>query len=260
MPEGTVGIRAADGNLLDGLWRTPDAAGPFPCVVCVPGLTLDKSMFDEAAAALEREGVASLRVDLRGHGASGGRLQDQGFDGQVADVRAAFDALAGLSGADPTRRGILGFSLGGAMGVLVAAGARARALALWSPLLKTGFWNGERRFEYGPPQGGFQPIWDGILVNERLFSEALAHDPFAMASAWTGPLMLCHGAKDRNHPQGACLELVSARAAAALPVASYFPPLSGHRWHPAHERRMRDALTAAFFSAALGRHHEAPAF
>jgi uncharacterized protein len=251
VPELGVSLKAADGTEMKGWWRTPALGGPFPCVVCIHGLTLTKAMFDEAAAALERRGVASLRLDLRGHGDSGGRLQDQGFEDQLADVRAAFEALAGLPGADPGRRGLLGFSMGGAMGALVAEHAPIRALALWSPLLKTGPWNSLRRDQYGPPEGEFRPIWDGILVNERLFSEAVAYDPFAVASAWPGPLLVCHGGKDRNHPQGASLELAAARAAASLPVASYFPPLSGHRWLPDSERRLRHELSAAFFEAGL---------
>lgn len=251
MPEACVSLKAADGVELAGLWRTPDGPGPFPCVVCVHGLTLTKALFDEAASVFEGRGLASLRVDLRGHGESGGRLQDQGFEDQVADVRSAFGAMAGLAGADASRRGLLGFSMGGAMGTLVASELGIKALALWSPLLKTGPWNGERRDQYGPPQGDFRPIWDGILVNERLFSEAVAHDPFASACRLPGPLLLCHGGKDRNHPQGASLEVAAARVGAALPVATYFPALSGHRWYPDPERRLRDALSAAFFEACL---------
>jgi len=254
VPEQAVSLKAADGSELKGLWRTPEAqgtAGTWPSVVCIHGLTLSKAIFDEAALALERSGVASLRLDLRGHGESGGRLQDQGFEDQLSDVRSAFEALSGLPGADAGRRGLLGFSMGGAMGALVAATAPVRALALWSPLLKTGPWNGLRRDQYGPSRDGFRPIWDGILVNERLFSEAVDHDPFAVASVWPGPLLVCHGGKDRNHPQSASLELAADRADASLPIASCFPPLSGHRWLPDAERRLRDLLSAAFFEASL---------
>jgi dipeptidyl aminopeptidase/acylaminoacyl peptidase len=220
-------------------------------VACIHGLTLTQAIFDEPAAALEAQGVASLRLDLRGHGQSGGRLQDQGFDDQVADVRAAALGLAGLPGADPQRRGLLGFSMGGAMGALIANEAGLKALALWSPLLKTGFWDGERQQQYGPPQGAFQPIWDGILVSRRLFSEAVVKDPYAAALAWEGPFLVCHGGKDRNHPQARSVELAAARQAQARPVVSYFPPLSGHRYHHPGERRLRDSLTAAFFGSSL---------
>jgi alpha-beta hydrolase superfamily lysophospholipase len=220
-------------------------------VACVHGLTLDKSIFDGFVRVLEAAGLASLRVDLRGHGGSGGRLEDQGFLDQGNDVRAAFEAMALQPGADPARRGLLGFSMGGALGALAAFRLRPRALALWSPLLKTGPWDEARGRDFGPPQGGLRTIWDGIRVHERLFSEAQALDPFGAALAWEGPLLLCHGAKDRNHPQRYSLELASARARLARPATTYFPPLSGHAWKPESERAQRDILSAEFFRDTL---------
>lgn len=251
MPEHAVSLRAADGSALEGLWRLPEGPGPFPCVACISGLTLSRGLFDDPAEALEARGVASLRLDLRGHGASGGVLKEQGFLDELSDVMTAFEGLGTLPGADASRRGLLGFSLGGALSALNALKAPVKALALWSPLLSTGPWDSARREQYGPPQDGYQPIWDGILVSERLFSEAQGFDPLAAANAFAGPFLVCHGGKDRNHPQGRSLELAASRAAAARPVASYFPPFSGHQWRNDPERRLRDALTAAFFATVL---------
>lgn len=251
MPERAVELAAADGAALRGTWRSPEGPGPWPAVLCVHGLTLTQAIFIEPAAALAARGVASLRLDLRGHGASGGELKEQGFDDQVADLRAGFEGMAALEGADAGRRGLLGFSMGGAMGALAAAGLGVKALALWSPLLKTGFWDAERRGQYGAPSGGYQSIWDGVLVNRRLFSEALAHDPWQAALDYAGPFFVCHGGKDRNHPQARSVELAAARQAQGLPVASCFPPLSGHSYRHDAERRLRDELSAAFFGASL---------
>jgi dipeptidyl aminopeptidase/acylaminoacyl peptidase len=252
VPEVPVELRADDQSALSGTWRVPAGPGPWPCVACIHGLTLTRSIFDEAAAALEAQGVASLRLELRGHGQSGGALKEQGFADQVADVRAAFQGLALLPGADPARRGLLGFSMGGAMAALLAqSDPGVKALAVWSPLLRTGFWDAERRQHYGEPSDDYQAIWDGILVNRRLFTEALEMDPYQAALAYAGPFFVCHGGKDRNHPQARSLELAAARQAAGRPVASYFPPQSGHRYHHAGERATRDALSAAFFKASL---------
>jgi dipeptidyl aminopeptidase/acylaminoacyl peptidase len=252
MPETQVELRAADGSALRGTWRQPEGLGPWPSVACIHGLTLTRAIFDDAAAVLAGQGVASLRLDLRGHGQSGGELKEQGFDDQVADVRTAFQGLATLPGADPERRGLLGFSMGGAMGALLAqSDAGVKALAIWSPLLRTGFWDAERRQQYGDPAEGYQAIWDGILVNRRLFIEALDLDPFEAALAYPGPFFVCHGGKDRNHPQANSVALAAGRQAAGRPVASYFPPMSGHRYHHGAERGTRDALSAAFFKASL---------
>ena len=245
-------MSAADGSALQGVWCTPEGPGPFPAVLCIHGLTLNQGIFAEPALALAQSGIASLRLDLRGHGASGGRLQDQGFEDQLDDVRRGFEGLAGLEGADPARRGLLGFSLGGALGALLAVKDPAyKALALWSPLLKTGPWNEERQTQYGAPKDGFQEIWDKVLVSERLFNEAQAHDPYSAAVEYAGPFFVCHGGKDRNHPQARSVETANARQVAGRSVASYFPPFSGHRYHQDAERRMRDSLTAAFFGSCL---------
>lgn len=253
MPEAALRTAAADGSRLVGTWCTPPGRGPFPAVLCLHGLTLDQGLFAEAAQALARTGVASLRLDLRGHGASGGELKEQGFEDQLDDLRRGLAALAAAPDADAARLGLLGFSLGGALAAVAAAqpGVPVKALALWSPLLKTGPWNQDRQSQYGPPQGGYQPIWDGILVSERLFSQALRHDPFEAALAYSGPFFVCHGGKDRNHPQTRSVELVQARQAAGRGVAAYFPAGSGHRYHDPVERGRRDALTAAFFASGL---------
>jgi alpha-beta hydrolase superfamily lysophospholipase len=252
-PTVAVDFKAPNGQTLRGLWQVPSGPGPHPCVVCIHGLTLTQHIFEEAAVALAAQGIASLRVDLRGHGASEGPLVEQGFDDQLADVRASFQHLAVLPGADAARRGILGFSMGAALGVLVAEqeGAACQAVALWAPLLKTGPWSTERFATYGEPQGDVAKIWDDIAVSRRLFSEALLHDPYQAAVDLPQSVLFCHGGKDRNHPQARSVEAAADRLKASRPVATYFPPQSGHRFLPEAERRMRDRLTAAFFGAVL---------
>jgi dipeptidyl aminopeptidase/acylaminoacyl peptidase len=253
VPEQAIEFAAADGSPLRGTLCVPAGAGPFPAVLCVHGLTLDQGLFASPAAALAHAGVASLRLDLRGHGASGGQLKAQGFEDQLEDLRHGLRALAARPDVDAARVGLLGFSMGGAMGAVVSAeaGSPLNALALWSPLLKTGPWNQARQGQYGPPKDGYQEIWDGILVSEKLFSQALDHDPYGAALAFKGPFFVCHGGKDRNHPQARSVELAQARQAADRSVASYFPANSGHRYHDAAERATRDALSAAFFASSL---------
>jgi dienelactone hydrolase len=252
-PVQAVEFKAPSGQSLRGFWQLPPGPGPHPSVVCIHGLTLTQSIFEEAALALAVQGIASLRVDLRGHGASEGPLVEQGFDDQLADVRASFQHLAVLPGADATRRGILGFSMGAALGVLVARqeGDACQAMALWAPLLKTGPWSTERFATYGEPVGETAKIWDDIAVSRRLFSEALMHDPYQAAVDLPVSVLFCHGGKDRNHPQARSAEAAAERLKANRPVATYFPPQSGHRFLPDTERRMRDRLTAAFFGAVL---------
>ena len=252
-PPQAVAFQTQGDHTLRGVWQLPAGHGPHPSVVCIHGLTLTHRIFEEAAMALAEQGIASLRVNLRGHGDSDGPLVEQGFDDQVADVRASFQHLSALPGADPGRRGILGFSMGGAMGALVALqeGANCKALTLWAPLLKTGPWSAERFATYGQPNGETAKIWDDIAVSRRLFSDALLHDPYQAAVDLPVPVFFCHGGKDRNHPQSRSAEAAAERLQANRSVATYFPPLSGHRFLPDAERKLRDRMTAAFFNALL---------
>jgi dienelactone hydrolase len=91
------------------------------------------------AVPLVRNGDAVVLIDSRGHGDSGGTAMDFGWYGDL-DITAAVDFLAARPEIDPTRIGVLGFSMGGeeALGAaaadpriaaVVAEGATARQSA-----------------------------------------------------------------------------------------------------------------------------------
>ncbi len=62
----------------------------------------------------------------------------------------------------------------------------------------------------------------------RLFSEALAHDPYEAAAALSPkPVLFCHGGKDQNHPQSRSAEAAAQRLR---------PGVSGGQLFPAPER------------------------
>ena len=79
------------------------------------------------SSALAEQGIAVLRFDFTGLGASEGDFSDTGFSSNVADLVAAADWLRGNHGAPAI---LIGHSLGGAA-VLAAAGriAEVRAVA-----------------------------------------------------------------------------------------------------------------------------------
>lgn len=253
MPERPLTLPGPQGQALRGILCLPNGAGPFPAVACFHGLTLTHAIFESVAPGLADAGVASLRLNFRGHGDSDGELDEQGFEDQIADVQAGVEALVGLAEADPKRLGILGFSMGAAACALAAQrlGERVKALALWAPLLKTSQWQEARFKAYGGRQGGKVRLWDDILVSERLFSEAVASDPYAAAAAFPGPALFVHGGRDNNHPQLATEEAVAERICSGLETWHAFVPLSGHLFRHDAERATRDRLTAEFFGAFL---------
>src|SRR5258708_7399540 len=147
-------------------------AGKGPAFACIHGLTLSHDMFASLGELAQEEGITVLRFHMRGHHDSQGRLEDQGFNDEVADALAALEYLEKQPGVDPARAGLLGFSIGGAVAAVASKRARLRALATWGSLLDTTRWKDERYAQYRAPQGGVVKIWDDIAVSSRLFTEA----------------------------------------------------------------------------------------
>lgn len=107
-----VRLTSRDGTPLQGLYRRAAAGGP--AVVVVPGLGSVKENHRDFQEACAAAGLSSLALDLRGHGASGGRLDG----GAVDDVVAGLGHLAGLG--HPVL-GLRGSSMGGLLALHAAA-------------------------------------------------------------------------------------------------------------------------------------------
>jgi dienelactone hydrolase len=83
------------------------------------------------AGRLKAAGIASLAIDLRGHGGTGG-AEDRDLAQQ--DVAAAFEGLRHVSGVDPARVGVVGASIGANLALVQAANSGdVAAAALLSP-------------------------------------------------------------------------------------------------------------------------------
>ena len=131
-----VTLRTSDGVSLAG-WYVPSTQRA--AVVVLHGAGSTRSDVLAQAAVLADAGFSVLLVDARGHGASGGRAMDFGWQGD-ADIAAATGYLASRPDVDPDRIGAVGMSMGGeeAIGAtatnpllraVVAEGATARMAA-----------------------------------------------------------------------------------------------------------------------------------
>jgi len=107
---------------LASTWTSPERAlGATACVaVLLHGLDAWRATWLKAAAELAARGIASLAVDLRGHGESPlGETEDFGPCQMAADVRAAVRA-AGLP-LGRARLALVGHSMGGRVAMRYAA-------------------------------------------------------------------------------------------------------------------------------------------
>jgi alpha-beta hydrolase superfamily lysophospholipase len=132
------------GGFLAGTVHLPRGRKPargWPSVLMCHGFTGHRIeahfLFVKASRAFAAAGLASLRFDFRGSGESSGRFEDMSVLTELADALAAWEFLGAVEGMNPGRRGVLGFSHGGAVASLLSGGLAAeerapRCCALWS--------------------------------------------------------------------------------------------------------------------------------
>jgi pimeloyl-ACP methyl ester carboxylesterase len=125
----TVRVRnEAAGLTLAGTLTLPEGEGPHPAVVLVSGSgpqdrnaeVAGHKLFHVVSDALTRRGIATLRYDERGVGASTGSFAGATTDDFAQDVQVLVEALAARKEIDTDRLGIYGHSEGGLVAPRVA--------------------------------------------------------------------------------------------------------------------------------------------
>lgn len=124
-----------DGIYVAGTLTIPEGPGPFPAAVLINGsgaVTRANKVnpYRLIADRLTRRGIAVLRVDMRGVGASGGAYWATTPKDVASDVEAELAFLKGRSDIDKTRVGLLGHSAGGMVAAMVASRRPVAFLAL----------------------------------------------------------------------------------------------------------------------------------
>jgi hypothetical protein len=124
-----VAIAAGDVTLA-GTLLLPAGVGPYPAALIVPGSgPLDRDsnhrrarigVSRDLAQALAARGIASLRYDRRGVGASGGSFLAAGFNDNARDAAAALRMLRDQPDVDPARCFLVGHSEGALLATQIA--------------------------------------------------------------------------------------------------------------------------------------------
>ena len=211
--EAVAEFRSLDGLRLSATWTVPSAAASSAAVlVHGGGVTRDEGgFFSRLAAGLRQAGIASLRLDLRGHGSSEGRQEDLTLAGIMNDIRAAVAHVRDLTGNGPVN--LVGTSFGGGISGCFASHHpdQIRRLVLLNPLVNykkrfiddKPYWNDDRIDDDAGRELAMQGfLWHSptFKLGRPLLNEVFYLRPDQAIANISTPTLIVHGTKDTFIP------------------------------------------------------------
>ncbi len=191
-----VRVRTSEGFELAGTLTKPKgqqgAKGPFPAVVTITGSgseDRDEALaivrgyrpFREVAEALAARGIATLRLDDRGFGESGGNAAAATSWDFSYDVEAAVKFLRARPDVDGRRIALVGHSEGGLIAPIVATrDPKLRGIVL----LAGPAYTGRRILDYQTRLGYERMGYTGARLDSAAAAASAATDSSAKSNAW----------------------------------------------------------------------------
>ena len=193
-----------EGMQLVGMVHRPLLDEPLPAVVFFHGCTGSRTgkhwFFVKIARALAQSGIVAFRFDFRFSGESEGDFINKTLSGEISDGFRSIGYLVDECGADPGRIGIIGLSMGGTVGAVVAGrlGEKISSLALINPVgspledLQTVAANNNLNITSFPVE------FNTHLFSEEFARDAARHDPLADIRRVTCPVIIVNGTGDKS--------------------------------------------------------------
>jgi uncharacterized protein len=229
-----VELTSVDGTRLEAALHPARARGQRGAVIQAHGINADMAeggMFVRLADRLADADFNVLRFCFRGHGGSGGTQRGMTIAGEMLDLQAAVEHVAGRF---PGPLSIVASSFGAVSALLSLPwlGQRLDRLALWNPVLdlQRTFVNPELPWgkeNYSTDQQkllfsqGFLVIDDEFEVGRVLFEEFHCYEPLKYLVASTLPALVVHGDRDN------AVSYEIARKAAAAKPNTHFHTVRG---------------------------------
>jgi uncharacterized protein len=113
-PERRTDVTFLSGSdTISGTLFIPNADKPLPALIICHGALDFKENYFDLCEYLADKGIASLAIDMHGHGASGGKRFHVTIKDWVNDIRRAIDFLEQMPGINGNSIGAFGLSSGG---------------------------------------------------------------------------------------------------------------------------------------------------
>lgn len=202
-----------EGKTVVGTLTLPETTGPAPVVLMLFGFLghrgewpiagTEEGPYARAARLWADHGIASLRIDYRGSGESGGGFAEATVSSEAADGLGAIQFLKADPRLDGERLAVLGWSLGGPVATVVAGTSQPEALVLWNGVNDptatfTGLFGNEVMASEpeGAPLDVTMPWGQPIQLGRPMIAELRALDPAAELKRYNGPLLVAQGSND----------------------------------------------------------------
>jgi dienelactone hydrolase len=247
-----VAVGAGAHTLAGTLTLPKGRAGRVPAVILATGsgpqdrdshspYIPEYRFFRQIADTVSRRGIAVLRMDDRGWGASKGDPARATTADLADDIRAGIAFLRARPEIDPERIAVAGHSEGAIMAALIAASdPRIRSIVLLAAPSRSGREILDFQLRDALVNTGLSgPALEAAFARAAAERDSVAatvpwvrwfmdHDPLATARQLRAPVLILHGATDRQVPAAQAAELETAIRAAGNTdaTARVFPSLN----------------------------------
>ncbi|MDH4125752.1 MAG: alpha/beta fold hydrolase [Gammaproteobacteria bacterium] len=194
-----------------------------------------------AAEAMAQRGIASIRMDFPGCGDSSEPFTNNNLSNMLQDLHAARNYAIAQPGIDADRVGLLGYSMGGRLVVLLAeVDPSYKVMVTWTPALNSG---AEREIiEFGGAAkyqalrdlaqdtgvAEYTTRWGTTLqLGYRWFTDIEQTMPLASLASFKGPLLVLYGDQDDVVPP-AVSEAAIAAASSSSEVVRHVVATADH--------------------------------
>ncbi|MEM7282924.1 MAG: alpha/beta fold hydrolase [Pseudomonadota bacterium] len=201
------------GQRIPATWVTPTKNQTMPLVLLIHGhggTRHEAGGFTRVAEGLARQGIASIRMDFPGCGDSEEPFSKNNLSNMLLDVKAAQSYALKSGNIDTTRIGLVGFSMGGRLAMLLTQeGGDYAALAMWAPSAVNGagdmvkYLGGPAKYESMKNQAkteGFAPYTTFWGQKQQLglqwFLDMENSRPLDAVQEFKGDIFVLYGDKD----------------------------------------------------------------